>query len=96
MAAFLTFCHGKQQLIIRTSWIRVMRPDGGGGRDGVETNRGFVFIPEVGDHVLVGFRHNDPNRPYVMGACSTESPAVAAARVTAVRASPRAAEVCWR
>ena len=31
------------------------------------TNRGFVFIPEVGDHVLVGFRHGDPNRPYVMG-----------------------------
>ncbi|WP_373835650.1 phage baseplate assembly protein V, partial [Bacteroides heparinolyticus] len=25
------------------------------------------FIPEVGDHVLVGFRYNDPNRPYVMG-----------------------------
>ena len=67
MAAFLTFCHRKQQLIIRTSWIRVMTPDGGGCRDGVETNRGFVFIPEVGDHVLVGFRHNDPNRPYVMG-----------------------------
>ena len=67
MAAFLTFCHGKQQLIMHTDWIRVMTPDGGGCRDGVETNRGFVFIPEVGDHVLVGFRHGDPNRPYVMG-----------------------------
>ena len=52
---------------MHTDWIRVMTPDGGGCRDGVETNRGFVFIPEVGDHVLVGFRHNDPNRPYVMG-----------------------------
>ena len=52
---------------MHTDWIRVMTPDGGGSRDGVETNRGFVFIPEVGDHVLVGFRHNDPNRPYVMG-----------------------------
>ena len=52
---------------MRTGWIRVMTPDGGGSRDGVETNRGFVFIPEVGDHVLVGFRHGDPNRPYVMG-----------------------------
>ena len=47
---------------MHTDWIRVMTPDGGGCRDGVETNRGFVFIPEVGDHVLVGFRHGDPNR----------------------------------
>ena len=52
---------------MHTDWIRVMTPDGGGCRDGVETNRGFVFIPEVGDHVLVDFRHGDPNRPYVMG-----------------------------
>ena len=52
---------------MHTDWIRVMTPDGGGCRDGVETNRGFVFIPEVGDNVLVGFRHGDPNRPYVMG-----------------------------
>ena len=51
---------------MHTDWIRVMTPDGGGSEN-VSTNRGFVFIPEVGDHVLVGFRHNDPNRPYVMG-----------------------------
>ena len=51
---------------MRTGWIRVMTPDGGGS-ESVSTNRGFVFIPEVGDHVLVGFRHGDPNRPYVMG-----------------------------
>ena len=51
---------------MHTDWIRVMTPDGGGGEN-VASNRGFVFIPEVGDHVLVGFRHNDPNRPYVMG-----------------------------
>ena len=49
-----------------TSWIRVMTPDAGSS-DKVNTNRGFVFIPEVGDHVLVGFRNGDPNRPYVMG-----------------------------
>ena len=49
-----------------TDWIRVMTPDGGSS-DEVRTNRGFVFIPEVGDHVLVGFRYGDPNRPYVMG-----------------------------
>ena len=49
-----------------TSWIRVMTPDAGSS-DNVNTNRGFVFIPEVGDKVLVGFRNGDPNRPYVMG-----------------------------
>ena len=51
---------------MRTGWIRVITPDGGGS-ESVSANRGFVFIPEVGDHVLVGFRHGDPNRPYVMG-----------------------------
>jgi len=43
-----------------------MTPDGGGSKD-VKSNRGFVFIPEVGDQVLLGFRHGDPARPYVMG-----------------------------
>ena len=51
---------------MNTNWIRVMTPDGGSSSD-VKSNRGFVFIPEVGDHVLVGFRHGDPSRPYVMG-----------------------------
>jgi len=51
---------------MHTDWIRGLTPDGGSS-DNVGANRGFVFIPEVGDHVLVGFRHNDPNRPYVMG-----------------------------
>ena len=27
----------------------------------------MVFIPEKGDQVLVGFRHNNPNRPFVFG-----------------------------
>jgi len=51
---------------MRTSWVRVMTPDGGGSKD-VKSNRGFVFIPEVGDQVLLGFRHGDSARPYVMG-----------------------------
>ena len=49
---------GQQQ----TDWIRVMTPDAGG-----PSNRGFVFIPEVGDYVMLGFRYNDPNRPFVIG-----------------------------
>ena len=51
---------------MRTSWVRVMTPDGGSSDD-VKSNRGFVFIPELGDQVLLGFRHGDPARPYVMG-----------------------------
>ena len=51
---------------LRTQWIRVMTPDAGTSGE-VSTNRGFVFIPEVGDHVMLGFRYNDPNRPYSMG-----------------------------
>ena len=51
---------------MQTGWVRVMTPDGGSSKD-VKSNRGFVFIPEVGDQVLLGFRHGDPARPYVMG-----------------------------
>ena len=49
---------------MQTGWVRVMTPDGGSSSD-VKSNRGFVFIPEVGDQVLLGFRHGDPARPYV-------------------------------
>ena len=51
---------------MQTGWVRVMTPDGGSSKD-VRSNRGFVFIPEVGDQVLLGFRHGDPARPYVLG-----------------------------
>ena len=49
-----------------TDWIRVLTPDAGSS-DTVNKNRGFVFIPEVDDQVLVGFRNNDANRPFVLG-----------------------------
>jgi uncharacterized protein involved in type VI secretion and phage assembly len=51
---------------LRTPWLRVMTPDAGTSGE-VATNRGMVFIPEVGDHVMLGFRYNDPNRPFVLG-----------------------------
>jgi len=47
-----------------TNWIRVQTPDAGGSG---MTNRGMVFVPEVGDQVMVGFEYGDPNRPYVTG-----------------------------
>ncbi|WP_438710269.1 type VI secretion system Vgr family protein [Aquimarina muelleri] len=51
---------------MKTSWIRVMTPDAGSSTHHAQ-NRGHVFIPEVGDQVMVGFRYNDPNRPFVLG-----------------------------
>jgi type VI secretion system secreted protein VgrG len=50
----------------RTPWLYVLTPDAGSSNN-VNKNRGWVTIPEVGDHVMVGFRYNDPNRPYVTG-----------------------------
>jgi type VI secretion system secreted protein VgrG len=44
-----------------TGWTRMTTPHAGGGR-------GFMFMPEKGDEVLVAFEHGDPERPYVIGA----------------------------
>ena len=51
---------------LMTDWLRVMTPDAGKGKDGAK-NRGLVAIPEVDDQVLICFRYNDPDRPFVMG-----------------------------
>lgn len=50
----------------RTPWLYVLTPNAGMS-DVVNKNRGWVTIPEVEDHVMIGFRYNDPNRPYVIG-----------------------------
>jgi len=42
-------------------WARVVAPMGG-------HRRGFLFIPEVDDEVLVVLEHGDLTRPYVVGA----------------------------
>ena len=47
-----------------TPWIRVATPYAGG-------DRGFHFIPEVGDEVLVGFENGDVERPYMQAALYT-------------------------
>lgn len=54
------------QLNDHTNFIRMMAPDAG-GTDQITQNRGYVAIPEVGDQVMVGFVHNHPDRPFVMG-----------------------------
>lgn len=50
-----------------TDFIRVATPDGG-GTGNVSQNRGFVFIPEEGDQVMVNFQHGNPDRPFVQSA----------------------------
>jgi phage protein D/phage baseplate assembly protein gpV len=44
-----------------TDWVRLMMP--GGGKD-----RGFMWLPEVDDEVLVAFEQGDVRRPYAIGA----------------------------
>ncbi len=44
-----------------SAWARVASPMAGKGR-------GFFWLPEVDDEVLVAFEHGDVNRPYVVGA----------------------------
>jgi uncharacterized protein involved in type VI secretion and phage assembly len=44
-----------------SDWARVAMPMAG-------KERGFFFLPEVDDEVLVAFEHGDPRFPYVVGA----------------------------
>jgi phage protein D len=41
-------------------WARLITPMAGPGR-------GFLFVPEVNDEVLVAFEHGDIHRPFVLG-----------------------------
>lgn len=45
---------------IESDWVRIAAPAAG-------KNRGFYYIPEVEDEVLIAFEHGDPNRPYMIG-----------------------------
>jgi len=44
-----------------TDWIRMVQPYTGPGK-------GFYFIPEIGEEVLIGFEGNNVQNPYVIGA----------------------------
>lgn len=43
-----------------TPWIRIVLPHSGG-------DKGFHFIPEVGEEVLIGFEGGNAEHPYVLG-----------------------------
>ncbi|MFJ1492203.1 type VI secretion system Vgr family protein [Capnocytophaga canis] len=44
----------------KTPWIRVAQPHAGAGK-------GFYFIPEIGEEVLVDFEDQNAERPFVLG-----------------------------
>lgn len=60
-------------------WMHVQSPDAGKS-DKVAKNRGVVFIPEVGDLVMVGFEQGNPDRPFVMGSIFYKDNAQGAAK----------------
>ncbi|WP_054851303.1 type VI secretion system Vgr family protein [Olleya sp. ITB9] len=43
-----------------TPWIRIVTPHAGG-------DKGFHFIPETGEEVLIGFEGNNAEHPYMLG-----------------------------
>jgi type VI secretion system secreted protein VgrG len=45
---------------IKSDWMRLIQLHAGAGK-------GFYFVPEVGEEVLVGFEGGSAERPYVMG-----------------------------
>ena len=57
-------------------WARIALPDAG-------NNRGMIFMPEIGDEVIVGFMHDDPRNPVILGMLhSSALPAPFAAKDT--------------
>ena len=44
-----------------SNWARIAVPMAG-------KDRGFYFLPEIDDEVLVAFEHGDPRFPFILGA----------------------------
>lgn len=44
----------------KTPWLRLIQPHSGSGK-------GFHFIPEIGEEVLIGFESQNTEKPFVMG-----------------------------
>lgn len=61
---------------LESDWARIAAPMAGAGR-------GFFWLPEVDDEVLVAFEHGDINRPYIVGGLwnGTDQPPDTAAAV---------------
>lgn len=46
---------------VKTPWLRIAVPYAGEGK-------GQLFVPEIGEEVMVGFEMNNAERPYIIGA----------------------------
>ncbi|MEZ0092239.1 VgrG-related protein [Streptacidiphilus sp. EB129] len=69
---------------VRTDWAPVVQ-------FGAGKRAGAMFLPEVGDEVLVGFEFGDPRRPYVLGGLVTEDSAYSLGG-SAIRQGPGGAD----
>ena len=49
-----------QDASLLTPWLRITQPHGG-------DNKGFYFIPEIDEEVMVGFENGNAEKPYVIG-----------------------------
>ncbi len=50
----------QQENDLTTPWIRIAQPHGG-------DNKGFYFIPEIDEEVMIGFENGNAEKPYVIG-----------------------------
>lgn len=63
---------------LASNWARLASPAAG-------KDRGFYYLPEVDDEVLVAFEHGDPNFPYIVGMLwnQKDKPPTGTARIVA-------------
>lgn len=50
----------EQDASLLSPWLRISQPHGGG-------NKGFYFIPEIDEEVMVGFENGNAEKPYIVG-----------------------------
>lgn len=59
----VAFFWNKDRELNKSFFIPCLSPYSGSNKK----HKGFLFIPEIGDIVLIGYHMNNPNHPYVMG-----------------------------
>lgn len=48
-------------------WIRIAQPYGGSKNKDDDKGKGFYILPEVGEEVMVGFEHDNLEKPFIIG-----------------------------